>query len=56
MPGKGGKIRSKAQSRSSKAGLAFPVGRIHRLLKKGHYSERVGAGNLINYMKISKQF
>merc|ERR1712230_323483 len=33
-----------AQSRSSKAGLAFPVGRIHRLLRKGNYAERVGAG------------
>ncbi|KAF7325893.1 Histone H2A [Mycena kentingensis (nom. inval.)] len=34
----------KAQSRSSKAGLQFPVGRIHRLLKKGNYAQRVGAG------------
>lgn len=42
--GKGGKTRSKAKSRSSRAGLQFPVGRIHRLLKKGHYAERVGAG------------
>lgn len=31
-------------SRSSKAGLQFPVGRIHRHLRKGNYSERVGAG------------
>ena len=44
MSGKGGKVRSKAKSRSMRAGLAFPVGRIHRLLKKGNYSERVGAG------------
>ncbi|KAJ7461801.1 histone 2A, partial [Mycena galericulata] len=35
---------SKSQSRSSKAGLQFPVGRIHRLLKKGNYAQRVGAG------------
>jgi histone H2A len=35
---------SKSQSRSSKAGLQFPVGRIHRLLKKGNYSKLVGAG------------
>lgn len=42
--GKGGKVRGKGKSRSSKAGLQFPVGRIHRLLRKGHYSERVGAG------------
>lgn len=42
--GKGGKIKEKGRSRSSKAGLQFPVGRIHRLLRKGNYSERVGAG------------
>ena len=42
--GKGGKVRVKAKSRSSKAGLQFPVGRMHRLLRKGHYAERVGAG------------
>ncbi|KAJ7939797.1 histone-fold-containing protein [Mycena leptocephala] len=32
------------QSRSSKAGLQFPVGRIHRLLKRGNYAQRVGTG------------
>ena len=42
--GKGGKVRSKAKSRSSRAGLQFPVGRIHRLLRKGNYAKRVGAG------------
>ncbi|XP_043542650.1 histone H2A-beta, sperm-like [Chiloscyllium plagiosum] len=43
--GKGsGKARSKAKSRSSRAGLQFPVGRVHRLLRKGNYAERVGAG------------
>lgn len=31
-------------SRSSKAGLQFPVGRIHRHIKKGGYADRVGAG------------
>ena len=44
---KGGKASggdTKSQSRSSKAGLQFPVGRIHRLLKKGNYAQRVGAG------------
>ncbi|XP_059805390.1 histone H2A type 2-B-like [Hypanus sabinus] len=40
----GGKARSKAKSRSSRAGLQFPVGRVHRLLRKGNYAERVGAG------------
>jgi histone H2A len=42
--GKGGKVRSKGKTRSSRAGLQFPVGRMHRLLRKGHYAERVGAG------------
>jgi len=34
----------KGQSRSAKAGLQFPVGRVHRLLKRGNYAQRVGAG------------
>src|SRR3989337_351735 len=33
-----------SSSRSAKAGLQFPVGRIHRLLRKGNYAQRVGAG------------
>ncbi|XP_008566082.1 PREDICTED: uncharacterized protein LOC103586565 [Galeopterus variegatus] len=41
---KGGKARAKAKIRSSRAGLQFPVGRVHRLLRKGNYAERVGAG------------
>jgi len=42
----GGKAggKGKSQSRSAKAGLQFPVGRVHRLLKKGNYAQRVGAG------------
>jgi len=55
MSGKGGKSGksgsgkastsdTKAQSRSAKAGLQFPVGRVHRLLKRGNYAQRVGAG------------
>ena len=39
-----GKTRIKASSRSVRAQLQFPVGRIHRLLRKGNYAERVGAG------------
>ena len=57
--GKGGKTKVKSKSRSSRAGLQFPVGRIHRynnmltifhsfhwfrLLRKGNYAQRVGAG------------
>merc|ERR1711941_180240 len=33
-----------SQTRSSRAGLQFPVGRVHRHLKEGRYAERVGAG------------
>ncbi|XP_032903233.1 histone H2A-like isoform X2 [Amblyraja radiata] len=40
----GGKGRAKTKTRSSRSGLQFPVGRIHRLLRKGHYAERIGAG------------
>ncbi|KAJ1189892.1 hypothetical protein NDU88_006634 [Pleurodeles waltl] len=47
MSGRGktsGKARAKSKTRSSRAGLQFPVGRVHRLLRKGNYAERVGAG------------
>jgi histone H2A len=46
--GKGGRGKTdgakKSVSRSTKAGLQFPVGRIGRLLKKGKYAVRVGGG------------
>lgn len=42
--GRGKSKASKSVSRSSKAGLQFPVGRIARFLKNGKYAERVGAG------------
>lgn len=44
---KGGKASASASSKTSKsvkAGLTFPVGRMGRLLKKGRYADRVGAG------------
>ncbi|EDS41423.1 histone 2A [Culex quinquefasciatus] len=44
LPSQCGKVKGKAKSRSNRAGLQFPVGRIHRLLRKGNYAERVGAG------------
>ena len=45
MSGRGkGKTAKKAVSRSAKAGLQFPVGRIARYLKQGKYAARVGAG------------
>uniref|UniRef100_G3PLM8 Histone H2A n=1 Tax=Gasterosteus aculeatus aculeatus TaxID=481459 RepID=G3PLM8_GASAC len=47
MSGRGktsGKARAKAKTRSSRAGLQFPVGRVHRHLRKGNYAHRVCAG------------
>ncbi|XP_047307240.1 histone H2A-like [Impatiens glandulifera] len=40
---KGGE-KKKSISRSVKAGLQFPVGRIGRFLKQGRYGKRVGRG------------
>lgn len=31
-----------SNSKSSRAGLLFPVARVHRLLKKGRYAKRLG--------------
>ena len=45
--GKGGwgkKTGGKSISRSDKAGLQFPVGRVARFLKKGRYAARTGGG------------
>lgn len=46
--GKGGKngagSRKKRVTKTVKAGLTFPVGRIARYLKKGRYAKRVGGG------------
>lgn len=45
--GRGSTVPTKgleSRSRSFKAGLQFPVGRIHRMLKDGNYADRVGAG------------
>ena len=49
MSGKGmkssrGKKSTGSKTRSSKAGLTFPVGRLGRFLKKGRYAQRIGAG------------
>ena len=45
VKGDAAKLKAKKSvSRSSKAGLQFPVGRIHRHLKLGGYGDRIGAG------------
>ena len=43
MPNQGGKKHS-PHTKSAKAGITFPVGRIDRYLRKGRYSMRFGAG------------
>ncbi|OMP03310.1 Histone H2A [Corchorus olitorius] len=42
--GRRGGERKKAVSKSAKAGLQFPVGRIARFLKRGRYAQRYGGG------------
>lgn len=42
--GKGEKHKTKSRTRSNRAGLQFPVGRIHRFLKAGNYAQHVGSG------------
>ncbi|XP_018650132.1 putative histone H2A [Schistosoma mansoni] len=44
---RGGKVRIKAKTRSARTGFQFPDGRVHRLLRKGNYAERVGSGALV---------
>lgn len=34
----------KQQTRSKRAGLMFPVGRVNRLMRQGRYAERISAG------------
>ncbi|CAF3985561.1 unnamed protein product [Rotaria sp. Silwood2] len=38
------KGKEKQSTRSGRAGLTFPVGRVHRYLKQGSYGERIGEG------------
>ena len=44
MKGGRGGSKKKSTSRSAKAGLQFPVGRVHRHMKLGKYASRIGAG------------
>ncbi|XP_042342620.1 histone H2A-like [Plectropomus leopardus] len=50
MSGRGKKAAPKpksATSRSSRAGITFPVGRVHRLLRRGNFAERIGSGSSV---------
>lgn len=49
MSGRGGHLRGtrkggKTVSRSTKAGLVFPVGRLHRLLRNSKLADHIGSG------------
>ncbi|NXL29219.1 H2A1 protein, partial [Glaucidium brasilianum] len=35
------------KTKSARAGLQFPVGRVHRLLRRGNYASRIGPGAAI---------
>jgi len=39
-----GKKLGNSKTKSAKAGLTFPVGRIGRHMKKGRFAKRIGAG------------
>ncbi|KFP16128.1 Histone H2A type 1, partial [Egretta garzetta] len=45
VPGKPGAASKK--TKSARAGLQFPVGRVYRLLKRGNYAKRIGLGAAI---------
>lgn len=45
--GKGGKAKTAKRSKSNRAGLQFPVGRMHTLLKKGRYADRISSGSSV---------
>lgn len=44
MSGRGGKARKKSSSRTTRAGLRFPVSRVHRRMKASMHHMRVGSG------------
>ena len=47
--------RYRRRSRALSAGLWFPVGRIHRILKERKYSPRVGS-NTAEYLSAVLEF
>lgn len=44
MSGRGGKKKTSKLSRSTRAGLIFPVGRMRRFLRSGTHKYRIGMG------------
>ncbi|KAJ3037054.1 Histone H2AX [Rhizophlyctis rosea] len=42
--GRGTESAGRGKTRSARAGLQFPVSRVHRILRNGNYAVRVGTG------------
>ncbi|VDK42355.1 unnamed protein product [Taenia asiatica] len=53
--GKGGKSRAKAKTRLAWVGIQFPVGKAHRLLRHGNYTQRAGVGALV-YLAVALEY
>nr|XP_034824319.1 histone H2A, sperm-like [Maniola hyperantus] len=48
MPGRDIAAKNKkSKTKSTRAGLTFPVGRVYRILRKGKYAPRVGCGSAV---------
>uniref|UniRef100_A0A0L8I7C0 Histone H2A n=1 Tax=Octopus bimaculoides TaxID=37653 RepID=A0A0L8I7C0_OCTBM len=52
MSGCGKGVNGKNKSRSSRAGIQFPVARIHCLLREGNYGQNVGVGTPIYLVAV----
>uniref|UniRef100_A0A8D8JTX3 Histone H2A n=1 Tax=Culex pipiens TaxID=7175 RepID=A0A8D8JTX3_CULPI len=49
------KVKSSSRTKSSRAGLEFPVGRCLKYLKAGNYANRIGTGASI-YMAATLEY
>jgi len=48
------KVNALHAARSSKAGLQFPVGRVHRHLRQGRYAARIGGGGMLVWLVATR--
>ncbi len=54
--GKAAQEKAKKVTKSQKAGLKFPVGKIARLCKAGRYSDRIGVGAPVYLAAVLEYF
>lgn len=54
MDGRGKIAKRQNKSRSARAGLIFPVVRIHRILKNGNYARKVGIGAAVYLAAVAE--